>query len=301
MSLKNSKFLLPHDITGNSESKNLIVFLHGYPDTCILWNQITSQLENDNYVLNISYPNYDKRVQEKWGRSPSDIVKGIKDTIDLTKNNKDYKVFVVSHDWGANYTYLFDYNYPNVIKDGVVMDIGYRLDNSLKAKTISILYQFYLALSFTVPKPLGNEMTKFLMERMSKEYIPKNEIDASMNYPYYYDYKDALYQSLFFLTFFSLSRTRFTKFLFMAFLAGFLGYKLYNADDSNPLKDYSPSFPLAFMYGKKKEFMFHSEEVIRSLEARDKCEVFAMDNGHWLMMGNEDKIVKIINRRLKDN
>lgn len=42
MSLKESNNFLPHEVTGDINSNNVIFFLHGWPDTLRLWDNIIS-------------------------------------------------------------------------------------------------------------------------------------------------------------------------------------------------------------------------------------------------------------------
>jgi len=295
--------LLPYDLSGKVTSPNLIVFLHGYPDNNRLWDNIFPAHEKENLVLRMSYPNYDKRMQEKWGRTFPDIIKGIKATIDHVKEDRDYKIFFVAHDWGAYITYLFDKTYPNFINNGITMDIGYKFPQSPGILIRILSYQIYLALAFILPAFIGNFMTSlfvqtFVVTKGHADIANIDEIDASMNYMYYYAYRTAFFQTAFFIVFFFLTET---KLVFYSLLVLFMIYKVLTLGSSNPLAGYKPSFPLGYLYGEKKPFHFHNNKMLDYLKAKEKCEVIEVANrGHWLMVDNEKQINEIITRRLKD-
>jgi len=314
-----NEYLLPYDLAGNTSSKNLIVFLHGWPDSNKLWDNIAPAQEQDNLVLRISYPNYDKRVQELWGRDMPTITRGIKETIDHVKGGREYKVFIVSHDWGAHFTYLFDKAYPNYIKNGIVMDIGYMPPDDAKTLIFALSYQLYLALLFVLPRSIGNPMTVYFMKRfaMSKDYKLEEGLDASINYMYYYMWRPLLKQIGIVISMITLSCV---NVFFLSPLALFIIYKIFcnitegiqtnkqlnnsNNDDFINTKQnrrrYKPSFPLAFIYGIKKPFMFHQDKMIQELNNTEKCEVIGVKQGHWVMIGNEKMVNDLITKRLKD-
>ena len=292
--------LLPYEISGDYESPNLIVFLHGYPDSIKLWDKLYINHERSNLILRISYPNYDKRCHEPWGRNFTDMISSIKYTIDYVKNKRKYEVFVVSHDWGAYLTYLFDKTYPKYIKGGITMDIGYQMPQKPYTLLSILLYQVYLAVAFLLPRPIGDALTKRFINYVAAEtgYKQTNfdEINASMNYFYYYMFRIGFYQVLFFVSFFLFSNTT----LFYYVLVAFLIWKAYYFKSSFPLYKYKPSFPLAFIYGRNKPFMFHSEKMLKYLSVTAKCESVGVDTGHYVMINNEDMINKMIKSRVED-
>lgn len=51
--------VLPYETNGNPDSINVIIFLHGWPDTMRIWDRIISNLKQDDFfIINLSYPNY---------------------------------------------------------------------------------------------------------------------------------------------------------------------------------------------------------------------------------------------------
>ena len=58
---------LPYEVSGNSNSNSMVIFLHGWPDSIRLWDGVIQGLDSDSYKLAISYPNYSKEEKSKWG------------------------------------------------------------------------------------------------------------------------------------------------------------------------------------------------------------------------------------------
>lgn len=61
--------LLPFETLGNEKSDNLIVLLHGYPDTSDIWKDVINKIDKDAYIINISYPNFSEKVKSVFGMS----------------------------------------------------------------------------------------------------------------------------------------------------------------------------------------------------------------------------------------
>jgi pimeloyl-ACP methyl ester carboxylesterase len=46
---------LPFELRGNQNAKSMVIFLHGWPDTCRLWDFYVNELEEKYIILNITY------------------------------------------------------------------------------------------------------------------------------------------------------------------------------------------------------------------------------------------------------
>ena len=93
---------LPHELSGNKASDTLLVFMHGYPDTTAVWDGIIPSFEQENYVLNVSYPNYSQKEINPKGIDFDELVDRLKVTINQV-NDSNRKVVAVIHDWGSIY------------------------------------------------------------------------------------------------------------------------------------------------------------------------------------------------------
>ena len=255
---------LPHEVSGNKTSGELLVFLHGWPDTTSLWDPIIGPLEADYYVLNVSYPNFSQKEKTPKGIDFDDILDRLKTTIEQV-NDTNRKIVVVSHDWGAMYSYWFDQKYPNFITEIISLDVGL----GAKIKPFTIFYQLFLTIAFII----GGSTGRFMTRRMLKyfDYNPPyyNRIDASWNYPYYYLWKRIL--GAVFLK--KVNRVPFLK---------------------NEL-----SCNVVYTWGAKKPFQFHGEGWLKSLVKKNpKNEVHTVDSGHWIMREQPKFVTDMIIRRL---
>jgi pimeloyl-ACP methyl ester carboxylesterase len=250
---------LPHRLIGNKESKVLLVFLHGYPDTLDLWNDIISKFQNDYLTLNISYPNFSEEEISPLGSDHYEIVKRIHITITQYNTKSNRPIIFITHDWGAFYGFMFDAHYPKFISDMVVMDIGpkHKITSEIHS------YQQSLILGYMIGGSLGQEITKDILWDEFK-YAPKqlNKINGSWNYPYYFFCKNSF-------------------------------------DIGKIYAKYKPSCTVSFLYGKKKPAMFHSADWIKYLQNTPDCEAHAMNTGHWIMTEEPEYVARVINNRIE--
>jgi len=259
--------ILPYELSGKQDAKTMLIMLHGFPNTFRLWDEMTKNLVKDYYVLNISYPNFAKELQIRWGMDLDNIVGLIKQTIDHVEaeSNHKYTKMIVAHDWGALLTYIFDNTYPKYVQDIVALDVSSKKDDSLKAKIITVLYQGYLRAAFLFGGKVGDIMTKGFISLYKAYGITsedKERVGASWNYMYYYLHKR---------------------------------YEHYQ----DILNNYEPSVPIAFFYGTEKKMMFHNDEFVEKLKGTKHCEVHGVKDGHWVMSKEENRmlIVKTIRQR----
>lgn len=262
---------LPYELTGQKISDFLLIFLHGFPNTMRMWDNMIKDLEKDFYCLNISYPNYSSDLQLKWGMDLNDISEYIKKTIDhvesqINSEKRSYKKIVISHDWGAFFAYMLTHKYDNYLTDMMTMDVGTGIESTISAKLFTVAYQGYLASNFLIGGQIGKYMTKLFVKMANPFGLTKEDIDrldSSWNYPYYYLWRRIIYYS-------------------------------------NILKNYEIKTPIAYIYGKNKPFHFHSEKFIDNLEKCEKCEVHAIDSDHWIMRKPENSkfLCDLIRKRM---
>lgn len=81
--MSGSSDLLEHVVKGNADSKTLVVFLQGWPDSLEMWEEKMQSEENfaDYKQLYINFPNYGKE-KRPWGQEFSVIMERLKATID---------------------------------------------------------------------------------------------------------------------------------------------------------------------------------------------------------------------------
>lgn len=259
---------LPHRVSGNKDSNVMLIFLHGYPNTMNMWNDLIGKLNNKFYCLNISYPNYSDELVIRWGMDFKTLTSLIKKTIDLVEDesNKKYHKVLVAHDWGSILSYFLEAENPDTFVDLISFDVSFTRDKDLKTTLMSSAYQWWLATAFYIGGPIGKYMTnafidKFVINKIQGlPEIDRNRIDHSWNYMYFYLWTNIL--------------------------------KIREFGQS-----YFPKCPFVFVYGKKKAFMFHTNEFLERVSNHKQSEVIGVETGHWMFDENLDMIVDLINKR----
>ena len=80
------KNFLPFEFFGNSDSKVLLIFIHGWPDTFRMWDNVTQEIKNEYEILSLSYPGY--KSSQKGFLQQTEIAEKIKNTIEY--KDKDH-------------------------------------------------------------------------------------------------------------------------------------------------------------------------------------------------------------------
>ncbi len=254
---------LPHELSGNKNAEEIVVFMHGWPDTTALWDPIVAPLEKDAYILNVSYPNFSSKETNPKGISFEDILDRLKVTIDKA-NDTNRRVVLVSHDWGAMFAYWFDQRFPKYVSEIIALDIGARSDVTL----FKIIYQLYLAIAFIIGGPIGNFMTRLILKLFKYKPAWSDRINSSWNYPYYYIWKSIL-----------TGRGNKNKIPFMK---------------------YEPSCNIAYVWGTKKPVHFHNDSWLRLLQKNPNNEVHSVKAAHWIMREQPAFVIDLIRRRVKN-
>ena len=256
---------LPYEISGNYDSNVLLIFLHGYPNSFRMWDEMIEKLKEDYLCLNLSYPNFSNKVIRKWGIDILEIIKLIPETINYIDSNNKYKKVFVSHDWGSVFSYLVDNFNKNYIDDLISIDVGPGVEEEIYTFYKTASYQTYLAGNFLIGGLLGDYLTNSFIKSINPYGILQDELNilnSSINYPYFYLWKNIFY------------------------------YK-------NLFKNYTPSCSIAYVYGKNKSFMFHTEKFLNLLRNETNSEVHEVNDGHWVMRNNKDFLIDLINKRIK--
>ena len=254
---------LPHKLNGNPDSKQLIVFLHGWPDTMEVWDNIIPEFEKDYYILNLSYPNFSVSESNTWGIDHPVLVDRIKLTIDLVNQSKRAITFV-GHDWGAAWSFQFDQKYPNYVSDMISLD----LSPSAHLNVLIFIYQVYLIIAFLIGGKIGALMTKLIALFVHVGFTPayRRRVNSSWNYPYYYSWK-AFFQSRFKLSIFGIG-------------------------------DYKPSCPLAYVWGKKKPCYLHTKKWLEEMKQDPRNFAEGVNAVHWINQEQPEYTVNLIKKRL---
>jgi len=245
---------LPYEVSGDKNSKNLVVFIHGFPDCMELWDNITPEVSKDAYVLNVSYPNIHPSQKTKWGVSFEELGARLKQTIDQVNDTKR-AVTVVGHDWGAYVTYCFDKQFPGYAKQLITLDVPYKPKQSI----FFVLYTYVLCVAFILGCCCGNFLTRLVLKVFKYNPPYAKKINYRWNFFYFQLWK-------------SLVQSKFNP------------KKMF-------LYGYTPSVPLVYMYGKNKPLQFQGRTFLKEVEERENCEVHCTDTNHWISRQAPDFVI----------
>mmetsp|Transcript_23627 Transcript_23627/g.22757 ORF Transcript_23627/g.22757 Transcript_23627/m.22757 type:complete len:280 (+) Transcript_23627:82-921(+) len=247
---------------GNKKGK-VLVFLAGFPDNCTSgWSPVLDLLveKNEYRMICLCLPGYLKdAVMPTWGYDFPVLIKMMENTLNSLLA-KDEKFTLCIHDWGCIIGTLYQNKYPKNIERMAMFDVGIvDVSPAIKDLAICSIYQTWLAMSFAISQ-LNNTLGEWFFRIIfvlfaflpflgptpyDKAHRPGEEILVKHCYPYYY--------------------------LLRGVLSG------------HPLRTKFPSCPILYMYGKKKNCMFHTKSFLDQIDSTPGCKWIEVNSGHWVM------------------
>ncbi len=225
-----------------------VVMLHGWPDSYRLWDATVQALRDRYCCVRFTLPGFDVDGPAR-ATSLDDMCELLRAIVDEV--SPGVPVTLLLHDWGCVFGYEFAARHPHRVARIVAVDIGDHNAGGLR-RTLSATqqaqvfgYQIWLALAWKLGGALGTWMTRKMARAMGCRADPVS-IGWQMNYPYAMRW-------------------------FGAF--GGLGHAA----------RVRPVWPMLFLYGERKPFMFHSAKWLADLAARPDCAAHAFATGHWVM------------------
>ncbi|MEM9178006.1 MAG: alpha/beta hydrolase [Myxococcota bacterium] len=242
-------------IETEGDGDEVVVLLHGWPDTLRLWDRQVEVLRGDFRCVRMTLPGYDLDRP----RRPTSI-DAMTETFRalVERESPGRPVVLVLHDWGCVFGLHFAMKHPELVSRVVAMDVGdatsdaIRGELTLSGKLMVFGYQFWLALAWRIGGALGDRMTRFMAKRLGAP-APPEEIGAHMNYPY--------------------------DMIWMRSYGSFAG-----------LETWVPTKPTLFFWGARKPFQFFSRAWAASIEAREDSKVVRVESGHWVMTEQTEQV-----------
>lgn len=249
------------DVHLEGEGSEVLIMIHGWPDTAELWQNQVNYFKNDFICVTFTLPGFAPGDKGKY--TLDDFVQKIADVAD--KVAPEQKINFIVHDWGCLFGYDYAMRNPDRIKKMVSIDIGdasskeFLNSLNLSAKLMVFTYQFTLALGWFT----GSDVIHKTMAKALKAQSNIDKIHSGMGLPYAMQWFK---------------------------VAGGLG-------NVKPIK---PTFPFFYTYGTKKPFMFHTEKWAKKIEATKGNKVQAFKSGHWVMVEKADEFNKVVLEWLKE-
>jgi pimeloyl-ACP methyl ester carboxylesterase len=236
------------DVFVEGSGSEAIVMVHGWPDTYRLWDDQVEFFKSRYRCVRFTLPGFDI-ARPRQAHSLDELVATLKRVIEHTCPGE--KVTLMLHDWGCVFGYQFAMKHPSLVQRIVGVDIGdagsraHVRSMSVKAKAMVFAYQVWLAIAWRIGGRLGDRMTRAMAHALRCPSDPQF-IGSNMCYPYYIQWTGAhgSYRHA------------------MAF---------------------APSWPMLYLYGRKKPFHFHSASWAEALRARPGSQALEFNTGHWVM------------------
>lgn len=246
------------------QGDQVILMLHGWPDTRALWDPTVLDLRSEFVCARLTLPGFLRGpVAAMSLEAMSQFLRRV-----VTRISPGKPVILMLHDWGCVFGYEFAIRHPERVARVVAVDVGdhnsARLQQSwsTRAKLSVLGYQLWLALAWKIGGGLGNRMTRAMARWLGCPTSPA-QITCRMNYPYAMQWW------------------------------GVEGGLRRAAHVRLPM-------PLLYIYGEHKPFMFHSPQWLESVAGRPGCAVVGLPCGHWVMQDEPAAFADHVRRWLND-
>jgi len=109
-------------VCGNEEGE-LVLLLHGFPESSIMYRQLIEDLSKQNYYcIAPNLRGYSAGARPK-GKQNYRIEELVKDVLDIAHNVEKEKFHLIGHDWGSAIGWQLVHDYPNKILSWTGMSV----------------------------------------------------------------------------------------------------------------------------------------------------------------------------------
>jgi pimeloyl-ACP methyl ester carboxylesterase len=233
------------------QGDEVILMLHGWPDTRTLWDGTVAALQDRATCARLTLPGFETGPASTSLDGMCQLLRAVVD-----RTSPDQPVTLLLHDWGCVFGYEFAMRHPQRVSRVVAVDVGDHNSGALlhswgaKEKLSVMAYQVWLAVAWQLGGPLGTRMTR-AMARWLRCPTDASSISYKMNYPYA-----------------------------MQWFGTAGGFK-----QASPIH---LTMPLLFVYGERKPFMFHSDKWLEKVAAQPGSAVQGLPCGHWVMISRPE-------------
>ncbi len=257
------------------ESDELVVLLHGFPETSIMWQRLMEDLiPKGFFCVAPNLRGYSKNACPK-GKKHYSIEKLSQDVIDLAQAMGRTKFHLVAHDWGAVIGWYLAYHHSTSIL-------------SYTALSVPHLKGFFEALQTDADQQERSKYIKLLVIPFVAEYtIRKN--DFSLFRKYWKHSNEAELQDY-------LSTFREKKVLTAA-----LNYYRANMGKSRTEEIGDVEIPTLFIWGKEDMAIGARGVTLGQQYVKGPYTFLELEAGHWLIQTVYDKIKPAILKHLTEH
>lgn len=233
------------------QGEEVILMLHGWPDTCALWDGTVAALQDRATCARLTLPGFETGPSVTRLDDMCQLLRQVVDRI-----SPDRAVTLMLHDWGCIFGYEFAMRNADRVARVVAVDVGDHNSGTLlrswgvREKLAVMGYQVWLALAWTIGGRLGTRMTRAMARWLRCPTAPER-ITHKMNYPY--------------------------AMRWFGTAGGFKG--------AAPIR---LPMPLLYLYGERKPFMFHSAPWLDKMATTPGSAVQGLPCGHWVMVSRPE-------------
>lgn len=159
---------------GNKKIGKVILLIHGYPQTNVMWHKIANKLAEDYYIVCPDLRGYGKSCKPKGLENHENYSKKnmAKDMINIMSYLGFDNFFVAGHDRGARVTHRMCLDYEKKILKACVMDITptyHMFKNTNQAFATGYYHWFFLIQPDNLPeKMIANDPAYYLKEKLKR-------------------------------------------------------------------------------------------------------------------------------------
>ena len=237
------------------EGDEVILMLHGWPDTRALWDGTVAALQDRATCARLTLPGFESGPS---ATSLDDMCQLLRQIVDRISPGQP--VTLMLHDWGCIFGYQFAMRHAERVARVVAVDVGDHNSGALlrswgaKEKLAVMGYQVWLAIAWKIgslfSEQMGTRMTRAMARWLRCPTEPAH-ITHKMNYPYAMQW--------------------------FGTVGGFKG--------ASPIR---LPMPLLFVYGERKPFMFHSPQWLAHVASAPGSAVQGLPCGHWVMISRPE-------------
>ena len=242
------------DVLVEGAGPEAILMIHGWPDTCRLWDAQAAHFKARYRCVRFTLPGFDL-AKPRRATSLDDMVALFLAIAERASPARP--VTLLLHDWGCVFGYEFAARHPDRVARIVSVDVG-DVNSAAFARTLSsgqklgvLGYQVWNAIAWFLGGGLGDWMMRTMARDRGCPTDP-GMIGAQMGYPYAMRW------------------------------FGVAGGLKALAPVSPPRR------PLLYLYGTRRRTQWHSPEWLGLLDRTPGCAHRGFDASHWLMVDAPD-------------
>lgn len=270
---------LPCKILGAPKGAPYLVTLAGFPDDEMSgFKHLLWEFSSSHRIIACCFPGFESggaKKLPKWGYDLETLREAMHETLaSVAEEEGQFTFNLVIHDWGSVLGLMYANKYPERVESIVCFDVGIMRKPPLKSVIVILFYQMWFCTSYAtalISRWLGQFLLMFFFIVLSPLVGPApydtlhrglQEVDVRMCYPY------------------------------IQFYFGKRGY--FRVGPKKMTRPRFPSgIPVCFLFGRKKNTMFHTDDFLSQLDETPGCRWKSYDAGHWLQEGeHKDEIVE---------